>query len=117
MLTRADRIRLVEEEARRREAARRPEPWWTKGELVGRNEFLARRFGELAGQEAVVLLAEGADHLYSIGPGPVRMKLSFGSPGKSWVWVSIGEVCHGLQLSRVLGIFTLEEARECEVLP
>lgn len=116
MLTREDRIKLVEEEAARRELAARPSPWWTKGELLGRNDLIAKRFQALAGQEAVVLLAEGADLLYHIEAGPARVTVSFSPPANGWAWATIGETYHGFQLDKVQGVFSLEEARDCEVL-
>jgi len=110
-------IRRVEEEARRREAAARPFPWWTKGELLGRNDLIAKRLQALAGQEAVILFGKDADPLYPLGAGTARAKVSLSPPANGWAWATIGEVYHGFRLDKVLSVFTPEEAMACEVLP
>ncbi len=117
-MTRSEReIRRVEEEAHRREAAARPSPWWTKGELLGRNDLIAKRLLALAGQGAVILFGKDADPLHPLEAGPARAKVSFSPPANGWAWATIGGTYHGFRLDKVLGVFSLEEAKACEVLP
>jgi hypothetical protein len=117
-MTRSEReIKRVEEVARRREAAARPSPWWTKGELLGRNDLIAKRFLALAGQEAVILFGKDADPMYPIPAGPSRVRrVTFSPPANGWAWATIGDTYHGFRLDKVLGVFSPEEARACEVL-
>ncbi len=119
-MTRSEKeIRRVELEAAAREAARRPWPWWEGRQLAGRNTIIANKLRELAGQEAVVLVSEHADAIYPLLAGPARVTVSV-SPvdeGDRFGWASVGDVFHGFLLGRIEGVFSLEEARECEVLP
>lgn len=117
-MTRSEReIRRVEEVARRREAAARPSPWWTKGELLGRNDLIAKRLQALGGQEAVILFGRDADPLHPLEAGPARARVSSFPPANGWTWAAIGDTYHGFRLDKVLGVFSPEEAKACEVLP
>jgi len=86
-------------------------------ELFSRDRLIARRCGELKGQDAVLLLAERAEPMHPDLSGPTRVQLSYSPPseGVPFAWASIGNVYYAFLLSRIQGVFSPEEAELCGV--